>query len=132
MVGAEGRGSGTGGQGSGTGAGAESPGRNWVRSAGRVSSFSLFGLDVGWERRIGLVPQLFPHGFEALELLDGAAVLAFGLGLVAQLREDLATLYQPVNSQELFALERVTLAQQTVLRPARLEAGYCSTSRSCL
>jgi hypothetical protein len=29
-------------------------------------------------------------------------------------------LYHPVNSQELFALERVALAQQAILRAARL------------
>jgi hypothetical protein len=45
---------------------------------------------------------------------------------VAALREDLANLYYPVNSQELFALERVALAQQAILRAARLEAGFLS------
>jgi hypothetical protein len=33
---------------------------------------------------IGFVPQFFPQSFEALELLDGAAVLVFGRGLMAQ------------------------------------------------
>ena len=42
---------------------------------------------------------------------------------VAHLRADLVSVYQPVNSQELFAIERIALAQQTLLRAARLEAG---------
>jgi hypothetical protein len=37
--------------------------------------------------------------------------------------------YQPVNSQELFAIERMALAQQAILRAARLEAGIFT---SCL
>jgi hypothetical protein len=42
---------------------------------------------------------------------------------VACLRADLIACYQPVNSQELFALERMALCQQAILRAARLEAG---------
>jgi hypothetical protein len=42
---------------------------------------------------------------------------------VAHLRTDLIAVYQPVNSQELFALERMALTQQTILRAARLESG---------
>ncbi|HJT87689.1 MAG TPA: hypothetical protein VJ732_07525, partial [Bryobacteraceae bacterium] len=38
-------------------------------------------------------------------------------------KSDLVACYQPVNSQELFALERMALAQQAILRSARLEAG---------
>jgi hypothetical protein len=38
--------------------------------------------------------------------------------------EDLIATYHPVNSQELFALERVALAQQAILRAARLEADF--------
>jgi hypothetical protein len=43
---------------------------------------------------------------------------------IAHLRDDLIALYQPVNSQELFALERVALAQHAILRGARLESGF--------
>ncbi|HTX39472.1 MAG TPA: hypothetical protein VME43_30850 [Bryobacteraceae bacterium] len=39
------------------------------------------------------------------------------------LRADLIAVYQPVNSQELFAVERIGLAQLSLLRVARLEAG---------
>jgi hypothetical protein len=35
-------------------------------------------------RQIGFVPQFFSQGFEAVEFLDCPAVLAFGLGLIAQ------------------------------------------------
>jgi hypothetical protein len=45
---------------------------------------------------------------------------------IAKLRADLVACYQPVNSQELFALERMALAQQMILRAARLEAGLFS------
>jgi hypothetical protein len=53
--------------------------QNWVRFAGGASGFICFAF-----RQIGFVPQFFPQGFEALELFDCPAVLAFGLGLVAQ------------------------------------------------
>jgi hypothetical protein len=46
---------------------------------------------------------------------------------IAHLRDDLVALYQPVNSQEIFALERVALAQQAILRGARLESGFFTT-----
>jgi len=46
---------------------------------------------------------------------------------IARLRDDLIAVYQPVNSQELFALERVALAQHAILRGARLESGYFTT-----
>ena len=42
---------------------------------------------------------------------------------VARLRQDAIAVYQPVNSQELFALEQMAISQQTMLRAARLEAG---------
>jgi hypothetical protein len=45
------------------------------------------------------------------------------------LRADLIAVYQPVNSQELFAIERIALAQQAMLRIARLESGLLT---SCL
>jgi hypothetical protein len=42
---------------------------------------------------------------------------------VAHLRADAIAAYQPVNSQELFAVERIALAQQTLLRVERLHSG---------
>ena len=42
---------------------------------------------------------------------------------IARLKQDAVAVYQPVNSQELFALEQMALAQQTMLRAARLESG---------
>ena len=49
------------------------------------------------------------------------------LNEAAHLRADLVAVYQPVNSQELFALERMALAQQAILRAARLESGMFTT-----
>ena len=46
---------------------------------------------------------------------------------IAHLRDDLIALYQPVNSQEIFALERAAVAQQAILRGARLESGLFTT-----
>jgi len=63
------------------------------------------------------------HGFTASSF---AVVHLEDLNEVANLREDLIETYRPVNSQELFALERVALAQQAILRAARLEAGFLS------
>ncbi len=47
---------------------------------------------------------------------------------VARLIVDLAATYQPANSQELFALERIALAQQSILRAARIEAGLLTSA----
>ena len=63
------------------------------------------------------------HGFTATSF---AVVHLEDLNEVADLREDLIALYHPVNSQELFAVERIALAQQAILRAARLEAGFLS------
>jgi hypothetical protein len=65
------------------------------------------------------------HGFTASTF---AVVRLEDLQEVAHLKEDLVALYQPVNSQELFALERLALAQQALLRAARLEAGLFTTA----
>ena len=46
---------------------------------------------------------------------------------VARLRADLIAVYRPVNSQELFAIERIALAQQAMLRIAHLEGGLLTT-----
>jgi hypothetical protein len=67
------------------------------------------------------------HGFTASSF---TVVRLEDLNEVAALREDLVNLYHPVNSQELFALERVALAQQAILRAARLESGFLSNCLS--
>jgi len=56
-----------------------------------------------------------------------AVVRVEDLQEVARLKDDLVALYQPVNSQELFALERMALAQHAILRGARLESGLFTT-----
>jgi hypothetical protein len=60
------------------------------------------------------------HGFAASSF---AVVRLEDLQEVVHLKADLAAAYQPVNSQEMFALERMAVAQQTIRRAARLEAG---------
>ena len=60
------------------------------------------------------------HGFTASTF---AVVRLEELDEVARLKDDLIAFYCPVNSQELFAIERIALAQQTLLRAARLESG---------
>jgi hypothetical protein len=64
------------------------------------------------------------HGFTAATF---AVVRLEDLDEVANLKADLVAVYQPANSQELFAVERIALAQQTLLRAARLEAGLFTT-----
>src|SRR5208283_3533917 len=48
---------------------------------------------------------------------------------VANLKDDAVDVYQPVNSQEMFAVERIALTQLALLRAARLESGFFT---SCL
>ncbi len=63
----------------------------------------------------------------------GFATSSFGvvrledLQEVGRLQADLVAAYQPVNSQELFALERMAVAQQTIRRASRLESGLFTT-----
>ena len=64
------------------------------------------------------------HGFTASTF---AVVRLEDLNEVEHLKADLLTVYQPVNSQELFAIERIALAQQAILRAARLETGLFTT-----
>src|SRR5450759_2109363 len=64
------------------------------------------------------------HGFTASTF---AVVRLEDIDEVAHLREDAIAVYQPVNSQELFAIERIALAQQTLLRVERLHEGICTT-----
>ncbi len=46
---------------------------------------------------------------------------------VAELRESVINLYKPANAQELFAVERIAITQQSMNRAARLEAGTLTT-----
>ena len=64
------------------------------------------------------------HGFTASTF---AVVRLEDLQEIAHLRADLIAVYQPVNSQELFAIERLALTQQAILRAARLESGLFTT-----
>src|SRR5882724_9960175 len=64
------------------------------------------------------------HGFTPSTF---AVVRLEELDEVARLKQDIVAVYQPVNSQELFALEQLALAQQTMLRAARLESGLFTT-----
>ena len=64
------------------------------------------------------------HGFTASTF---AVVRLEEIDEVARLRDDLIAVYQPVNSQELFAVERIALAQQALLRVERLHNGMCTT-----
>src|SRR6202142_82477 len=66
------------------------------------------------------------HGFAASAF---AVVRLEGPEELDHLKTDLVSVYQPVNSQELFALERMALAHQGLLRVARLESGLFA---SCL
>jgi hypothetical protein len=66
------------------------------------------------------VPTIRKHifissGFSAMRVEDPDAL--------ANLKADLVALYQPVNSQELFAIERIALAQHSLTRTYRIEAG---------
>ena len=64
------------------------------------------------------------HGFAAATF---AVVRLEDLDEVAHLKTDLVAVYQPINAQELYAVERIALAQQSLLRAARLEAGLFTT-----
>ena len=63
------------------------------------------------------------HGFAA-----GAftTVRIESLASLEALRAEAIAVYQPVNSQELLAVERIALAQHALFRLAALEAGLCS------
>jgi hypothetical protein len=49
-------------------------------------------------------------------------------GELARLRDDLIAFYRPLNSQERLAVERIALAQQSMLRAARLEASLFASA----
>ncbi len=65
------------------------------------------------------------HGFAGAAF---SVVRLEDLDAVANLKADLVSVYHPVNAQELFALERIALAQQALLRVARLEAGLFTSA----
>src|SRR5271157_76737 len=46
---------------------------------------------------------------------------------IDELRQDSLDLYRPVNSQELFAVERIAVCQMSMIRASRLEAGLVTT-----
>jgi len=49
------------------------------------------------------------------------------LNEITELRQDALDLYRPVNSQELFAVERIAVCQLSMIRASRLEAGLFPT-----
>jgi len=63
---------------------------------------------------------------------DYSAIRLEPLDQVANIRADLIRAYQPVNSEELFAIERLALARAALLRVYRLESGlYSSFFNAC-
>ena len=64
------------------------------------------------------------HGFTATAF---SVVRHEDVHEVAHLASDLVSTYQPANSQELFALQRMAISQQAILRAARLESGLFTT-----
>ena len=94
------------------------------RSRRRGSTRQLAG-PFGSENTARSVGRPRRHGFAPS---DFAVVRLEDLDAVARLKADLAVVYQPVNSQELFATERIALAQHALLRCARLESGLFTTS----
>jgi hypothetical protein len=67
------------------------------------------------------------HAFAASKF---AVVRLEELDSLQKLRADAIAFYQPVNSQELFAVERIALAQQSLLRCATLESGLFTLAMS--
>ena len=49
-------------------------------------------------------------------------------GELARLRDDLIAFYRPVNAEERFAVERLALARQSMLRAGRLEASLFASA----
>jgi hypothetical protein len=67
------------------------------------------------------------HGFTGSHF---AVVRLEDVQEIARLKSDAVACYQPVNAQELFAVERIAIAQQMILRAARLEAGLFTDALS--
>ena len=60
------------------------------------------------------------HGFAGTKY---TIIRLEGVQEIDNLRADIIACYKPVNSQELLALERMAICQETILRAARLESG---------
>jgi hypothetical protein len=65
------------------------------------------------------------HGFTASSFV---VVRIEDLQEIEHLKEDLVAFYQPENSQEMVAIERMALAQQSVYRAQRLESGLLTAA----
>jgi hypothetical protein len=65
------------------------------------------------------------HGFTASSFV---VVRIEDLQEIAHLKEDLVAFYQPENSQEMVAIERMALAQQSIYRAQRLESGLLTAA----
>jgi len=61
------------------------------------------------------------HGFTSSAF---AVVRLEDMQETADLRADLIAVYQPVNAQETYAIERIAITQLNLLRSARLDAGF--------
>jgi hypothetical protein len=61
-----------------------------------------------------------PSDFAVIRLEDKSEI--------ADLKADLVACYKPVNSEEIFAIERIALYRFMILRGARLEAGLFTTA----
>ena len=68
---------------------------------------------------------LIKHAFRGTSF---AVVRLEELNEIVNLKADAVTCYRPVNSQELFAVERIALSQQAIYRGYRLEAGLFTTA----
>ncbi len=65
------------------------------------------------------------HGFRAAAF---TVIRLEDLQEIDRLNADLVSVYCPVNAQEMFALHRMAIAQQAILRTYRLEAGLCASA----
>jgi len=65
------------------------------------------------------------HGFAGCTF---AVVRLEDLEEISHLKDDLVAVYQPVNAQEIYAVERIAIAQQSIFRAARLESGLFTTA----
>ncbi len=65
------------------------------------------------------------HGFAGSTF---AVVRLEDLEEISDLKDDLVAVYQPINAQEIYAVERIAIAQQSIFRAARLESGLFTTA----
>src|SRR6201992_2161939 len=71
---------------------------------------------------------LVQHAFRGSSF---AVVRLEELNEIANLKADAVACYRPTNSQELFAVERIALSQQAILRGYRLESGLFTVALNC-